>query len=290
VERTLHVKQAIASADVASLALDTAHAVAFHNGLGDSIYPAVSSPYQKYMNEEHISSYADVVYTKPNIAVVADGASPDSLSKWTSQFFKDLPASAQSGQVLKTTPSKYYGGEQRLTSKAGNAMVIAFPGSDYASPKAEIAVLAALLGGQPTIKWAPGFSLLSKATGSYPGLSVSAKNLAYSDAGLLTIQLSGNAASVRHAATDAVKALNSVADGSVSKEDVTKAIANAKFNALDEVQLRGPSLLLAGSGIVNSGKAFDLAALAKSIDGVTADKLKTVSPNSLYTTLRFGDC
>ena len=156
-------------------------------------------------------------------------------------------------------------------------MVIAFPGSDNAGSKPEIAVLASLLGGKSTIKWAPGFSLLSKATAGSPGLSVSATNLGYSDAGLLTIQLSGPAASVRKAAEETAKALKSIAAGTVSKEDLTKAIANAKFDALEKAQLRGPSMLLAGSSIVNSGKPSDLAALAKSIESVTADKLKTVS-------------
>lgn len=277
VERVLHIKQAALNANVSALALDNAHAVAFHNGLGASVYPSSSSPVQKYLNEEYIASYADVVYSKPNIAIVADGASTDTLTNWVGQFFKDVPAASQSGQSLKTEASKYYGGEQRTSHPGGNSMVIAFPGSDAAGSKPEIAVLAALLGGQPTIKWAPGFSLLSKATAGVSGLSVSASSLAYSDAGLLTVQLSGTAASVRKGAEETAKALKSIADGTVGKDDITKAVANAKFNILEKAQLRSPSLLQAGSGLVNSGKATDLAALAKGIDGVTADKLKTVS-------------
>ncbi|KND94026.1 Cytochrome b-c1 complex subunit 2, mitochondrial [Tolypocladium ophioglossoides CBS 100239] len=276
IERILQLKQAAVNADVPALALDNAHSVAFHTGLGAPVYPSLSTPYQKYLNEEYIASYADVVYAKPNIAIVADGASPDSLSKWVGEFFKDVPAASQSGQTLKVEASKYYGGEQRTNHAGGNSMVIAFPGSDNAGSKPEIAVLASLLGGKSTIKWAPGFSLLSKATAGSPGLSVSATNLAYSDAGLLAVQLSGPTASVRKAAKETAKALKSIAAGTVSKEDLTKAIANAKFDALEKAQLRGPSMLLAGSGIVNSGKPSDLAALASSIDSVTADKLKTL--------------
>ncbi|KAL3959953.1 hypothetical protein ACCO45_005070 [Purpureocillium lilacinum] len=276
VERVLHLKQAALNANVPALALDNAHAVAFHTGLGAPVYPSLSTP-QKYLNEEYIASYADVVYSKPNIAVVADGASPDALSKWVGQFFKDVPASSQSGQSLKVEASKYHGGEQRTNHAGGNSMVIAFPGSDSNGSKPEIAVLAALLGGKPTIKWTPGFSLLSKATAGSTGLSVSSANLAYSDAGLLAIQLTGPAAAVRKAAEDTAKALKSVADGSVSKEDVAKAVANAKFDALEKAQFRGPSILQAGSGLVHSGKAADLAALASGIDSVTADKLKTTA-------------
>lgn len=233
------------------------------------------------MNEEYIASFADVVYTKPNVALVADGASTESLSRWAGQFFRELPASAQSGQSLKTEATKYYGGEQRASHAAGNSMVIAFPGADISGAKPEFAVLASLLGGQSTIKWAPGFSLLSKATAGLSGLSVKAANVAYSDAGLLTVQLSGQAASVRKAAEETVKALKSIASGSVSKEDVTKAVSNAKFDALEKGQLRNESIHLAGVGLLNGGQPLDAASVAKSFDAVSADKLQAVSSSRL---------
>lgn len=277
VERVLKLKQAALNANVPALALDNAHTVAFHTGLGAPIYPTPASSYQKYLNEDYIASFADVVYSKPNIALVAEGADAQSLSRWVGEFFKDVPASARSGQTLETTASKYYGGEQRTNHPGGNSIVLAFPGTEYGTAKPEIAVLAALLGGQPTIKWAPGFSLLSKSTADIPNLSVTTSNLTYSDAGLLAVQLTGPAASVRRGAQATVAALQSVANGTVSKEDVAKAIANAKFNTLDDAQLREPALHLTGSGIVNTGKPYDLASLAKAIDSVTADKLKAVS-------------
>lgn len=251
--------------------------MAFHNGLGSPLYPTPSAPSQKYLNEEYVASFADVVYSKPNIAVVADGASPDSISKWIGQFFKDVPTTPQSGQTLDTTPSKYYGGEQRLNHTAGNSMVLAFPGSGYKNGSPEMAVLAALIGGQSTIKWTSGYSILSKATSDLTDLSASSTNISYSDAGLLTIQLSGSAASVRKGAHEAAKGLRAIADGSISKEDVAKAVANAKFVALDAVSLRGPNILLTGSGLVNSGEPVDLSSLASSLDTVTADKLQKVS-------------
>jgi hypothetical protein len=276
VERVLHHKQAALNADAAAIALDNAHAIAFHTGLGSSLLPSSSTPYQKYLNEEYIASYADVAYSKPNIALVADGASTDSLSKWVGQFFKDVPSTPRSGQTLKTQATKYFGGEQRTSSSVGNSVVIAFPGSGYDSAKPENAVLAALLGGQSTIKWAPGFSMLAKATAGTSGLNVNTSNLIYSDSGLLAVQLSGPAASVRKGAEETVKVLKSIADGQASQDDIKKAVANAKFNLLDQAQLRHSSVFLAGSGIVNNGKPYDAAALAKAIDGVSADSIKTV--------------
>ncbi|KAK8150530.1 ubiquinol-cytochrome c reductase core subunit 1 [Beauveria asiatica] len=277
VERVLHLRQAINSSNVPAIALDNAHAVAFHTGLGAPLTPYSTVPAQKYLNEEHVASYADAVYTKPNIAIVAEGANTETLSRWVSQFFKDVPASSQSGQSLKAEATKYFGGEQRIANPAGNSMVIAFPGSDINASKPEIAVLASLLGNQPSIKWSPGFSLLSKAAAATPGLSASASSLAYSDAGLLAVQLTGAAASVRKGAEDAVKALKAIAQGSVSKDDVSKAVANAKFNALDKAQLRDSSILLAGNGIINNGKPLDIASIGQSFDAVNADKLKTAA-------------
>ena len=276
VDRVLHLNTAVANSDARALALDGAHAVAFHNGLGAPLNLTSSAPYQRYLNEEYIASYADVAYAKSNIAVVADGASSNNLSKWVSQFFKDVPATPKSGQTLQNEATKYFGGEQRTSLANGNSMVIAFPGSSYSAAKPEIAVLAALLGGQPSIKWSTGFTLLSKVAANTSGVSVSASNLAYSDAGLLTVQLSGSAASVRKAAEETVKALKSVAEGSVAKEDISKAVAKAKFDALTG-QSRDSSITLAGSALVNTGKAFDTASLAKAVESVTADQLKTVS-------------
>ncbi|KAF4123627.1 ubiquinol-cytochrome c reductase core subunit 2 [Geosmithia morbida] len=273
IESVLRVKQGIFYSDAAAVALDNVHAVAFHGGLGNSVYPNPSSADKKYMNEEYIASFSDAVYTKPNIALIADGAVPEDLAKWVPQFFKDVQVESQSGQKFESQASKYHGGEQRLSHASGNSIVIAFPGSAYTGPKPEVSVLAQLLGGQSTIKWSPGYSLLGKATADIPGLSASASNLAYSDAGLLAIQLTGSAASVRKGAEAAVKALESVANGTVANEDVAKAVANAKFSAFDGE----PSLDLVGSGLISTGKAFESAALIKGIEAVNADKLKAVA-------------
>ncbi|PHH79612.1 hypothetical protein CDD82_2289 [Ophiocordyceps australis] len=281
VERVLDLKQAALNYDVPGLALDTAHAVAFHTGLGAPVYPMGSTPVKKYLNEEYIASYADVVYSKPNIAVVADGASVEHMAKWVGHFFSDVSASPRSGQTLKTEPSKYYGGEQRLNHAAGNSMVIAFPGSDINGSKPEMVVLAALLGGKSTIKWSPGFSLLSKAASETRGLSATSRNLGYSDAGLVVVQLSGTAEAVRQGAEHTAKAIKRIADGSISNEDVTRAIVNAKFDFLETAQLQGPSMLLAGSGILNGGKASELASLARAFESVTKDQLTTAAKSLL---------
>ncbi|KAL7624770.1 ubiquinol-cytochrome c reductase core subunit 1 [Parahypoxylon ruwenzoriense] len=277
VERVLKVKQAKLAGDVSALALDLAHSVAFHSGLGASLYPTSSTALKGYLNEFSIAHYASAVYAKPNIALVGDGATTAALHKWTEQFFKNVPASPSGPMSLNTKATTYYGGEQRTAHTGGNSLVIAFPGSSFGTFKPEIAVLAALLGGQPNVKWSPGFTLLSKAAASAPGVVASGTNLAYSDAGLLAIQVTGAAGSVRQAGTETVKALKSISEGAVSKEDLTKAIAKAKFDALEASQSGVSTLLSAGSGIIHTGKPFQIAETVGSINGVTVDKLKTTA-------------
>lgn len=273
VENVIHAKQAKVNA--AAVALDAAHSVAFHTGLGAPLYPTPSTPISSYLNEHSVASFADAAYTKGNIAVVADGASQSGLSKWIEPFFQTVPS--QSSSALPSTASKYYGGEQRIAKLGGNSVVIAFPGAALGANQPETAVLVGLLGGESTIKWSPGFSLLSNAAATGPGATAQATNFAYSDAGLLTIQINGPAGAVRKAAEASVKALRSVAEGGVSQENLAKAIAKAKFNLLAASEVSGTGLVHAGANLIHGGQPLQVAETVKALEGVTGDKLKAVS-------------
>ncbi|AEO71071.1 uncharacterized protein THITE_2082556 [Thermothielavioides terrestris NRRL 8126] len=277
VEDVIHAKQA--KVDAAAVALDAAHSVAFHTGLGAPLYPTPSTPISSYLNEHSVAAFAEAAYSKSNIAVIADGASQAGLSKWIEPFFQAVPA--QSPSPLNTAASKYYGGEQRIARLGGNSVVIAFPGAALGANQPEIAVLVGLLGGESTIKWSPGFSLLSKAAAAAPGASAKAINFAYSDAGLLAIQINGQAKAVRKAAEESVKALKSVAEGGVSKENLVKAIAKAKFNLLSASEASGTGLVLTGSSLIHGGQPLQVAESVKALEGVTADKLKTAAKTLL---------
>jgi ubiquinol-cytochrome c reductase core subunit 2 len=275
VTRVIGLQQA--SLDAISQALDLAHASAFHNGLGAQLYPTSSTPVGAYLNESSVASFAQAAYNKANIAVVADGATQEGLAKWIEPLFKSVPASSSSQLALNTTPSKYFGGEQRSSRVGQNAYVIAFPGASLADAKPETSVLVALLGGESSISWTTGFTLLSKAVAAAPHTRAHASNLAYSDAGLLTLQISGPAASVKTATEESVKALKSIASGSVTKEDLTKAIAKAKFDLLSSRDVSGTGLVAAGTNLVQGGKALQAAEAIKALESVTAEKLKAVS-------------
>ncbi|KAK0290831.1 ubiquinol-cytochrome c reductase core subunit 1 [Friedmanniomyces endolithicus] len=244
-------------ANTLEMALSSVHSLAFHRGLGNTIKPASSTPYTKYLTAESLED------------------------KWTNEFFGDARKSPL--QQLTSPQSKYYGGEERISHGSGNSMVIAFSGSSSptgASYKPEAAVLAALLGGQSAIKWSPGFSLLSKATQEAPNMHVATKSNIYTDAGLVTIAMDGSATDIRSTAGKVVEALKSVAQN-ISKEDFQKAKALAKFKELEYGQEPRAALELTGAGLVRDNKPYQIDDVAKSIDGVTEDKVKKLVKEAL---------
>lgn len=283
----LKLRQQVFLSNSETVAVDAAHASAFHRGLGESVFATSATPFESYFSEDGIAEFAQSAYAKPNISLVSVGPNSAEVSKWVSQFFAGHPASAAASQfkVKDTAPSKYYGGEQRTPSKAGNTVVIAFPGSaQYGASgyKAEVAVLTALLGGESSIKWSPGFSLLAKAVQGETGARVSTKNFAYSDAGLFTITISGKADAVATVSKRAADAVKQVAAGQVPAEDIKKAIALAKFRALEAAQATETGIEATGSALINGSKPYQISEIASSFEKVTPQQVQEVGFGSLF--------
>ena len=271
----------------ASLAEDAAHRVAFHRGLGNSLHSVLPTPLPPYFNQNSIKLLSALAFNKKNYAVVANGASHQDFGKWMGEFFKGVQEpvfeNGQKAEELAQIPveqSKYFGGEERIDHNGANVIVLGFPGTSNFTGnfwKPEIPVLAALLGGQTTIKWSPGFSLLSKATEAFPGVQVSTSSTSYSDAGLLSVTLSSSSPQLGEASQEVVKVIKKVAKGDISKEDFKKAVANAKFNELSKLQELTAGLEQAGAGLISGGKTHQITEVAKSIEGVTESGLKKAS-------------
>lgn len=261
------------------MALNSAHGVAFHWGLGTPPYPTSSTPMTKYLDADTIASFSEAAYAKDNIAVVANGANHSEFSKWMGEFFAET-GSGSPDIKLSGPPTKYFGGEERIAHDSANVMVIAFPGSSSfasgSSYKPEIAVLTALLGGESSIKWSPGFSLLAKAASDYPHAHVSTRNDAYSDTGLLHVTITGNPSHIAKASKNVVDTLKKIAAGDVSSEDIKKATALAKFRALELGQTTDAGLEATGSGLIGGGKPYQIDEIGQSIDKVGQDKVKAV--------------
>jgi ubiquinol-cytochrome c reductase core subunit 2 len=272
-------KQHLASTK--SMAINSVFATAFHRGLGEPVAPT-SSSYKNYLDAETLQAYHTGAFDKSNFAIVGNGADQADFGKWTKEFFGEYRAEVASRPSLAPLPatqSKYYGGEERISHAGGNSMVIAFPGSSSFTGgfyKPEISVLASLLGGQSSIKWSPGFSLLSKQKTS-SGPSVVTKSEIFSDAGLLTVAIDGSAESVSNFSKTVMGALKSVANGEVSQEDMAKAVAQSKFKELEYGSGLYAALELTGAGLIHQGKPYQLDDSAKALESVTADKVVQVS-------------
>lgn len=285
VEGLIHTAQKKQLGSTRELAIQSAHGLAFHRGLGEPLHPTSSVPLNKYLTNEVIGAYSTLAYTKSNVAIVANGADHGDLTKWVGEFFKDMRVQPGADlPAIETTQSKYYGGEERIAHGSGNTMVLAFPGSSSFTGgfyKPEMSVLASLLGGRSSIKWSPGFSLLGKSASSRPGLSVETTSAIYSDAGLLYITLNGSASAVREAAPEVVQAIKAIADGKVSSEEIKKAIALAKFKELEYGQQPFAGLELTGAGLVHDGKPYQLDESAKAIGGVSEGSVREAAKSLL---------
>ena len=277
----LKLSQKALLASVEELATNSAHGVAFHRGLGNPLHITSSTPLTAYLNNELVEDFSRRAYAKPNFAVVAHGASHEELSKWVQEFFGDLETGTPLANLASARKESvvYYGGEERIAHGSGNNMIIAFPGSgSFPGPdyRPEILVLAALLGGESSIKWSPGLSLLAQATADLSQAHIKTFNSTYSRGGLLQISISGGAQHVRLASYQVTKALRSVASGDFSKEDFKRAVAAAKFKALDAGHNTMESIELAGVELILDEKAHKIDEIGKSIENVTQEQLQKV--------------
>ncbi|KAI7068955.1 LuxS/MPP-like metallohydrolase [Hortaea werneckii] len=268
-------------ANTLEMAINSAYGVAFHRGLGVPLKPASATPIAKYLTAENLEEYAACAYAKPNFAVIGNGVEHEELSKWVNEFFGD--ASAQAPHALSSDQTKYYGGEERISHASGNSMVLGFPGSSAPTGqfyKPEVSVLAALLGGVSTIKWSPGFSLLANAAKEAPNMHITTKSDIYSDAGLMTIEMSGSANDIRNTAGKVVEALKACAEN-ISDEQFQKAKALAKFKELEHGAEPQAAMELAGAGLVQGNKAYQIDEVAKNVDSVTVEQVKKVAKEAL---------
>ncbi|KAI9724697.1 MAG: ubiquinol-cytochrome c reductase core subunit 1 [Chrysothrix sp. TS-e1954] len=287
----VHRDQVRQLANTHRLAQASAHSLAFHRGLGEPVLPTSSTPLHKYLSHDAIGAYSSLAYTKPTVALVANGVEHSELKKWTGEYFNDLRQHPAPGvpPFLGQEQSQYFGGEERIAHSNGNTVVLAFPGSSSLTGgfyKPEVAVLAALLGGQSTIKWSPGFSLLAKAAHKQQGagIDVDTDSHIYSDAGLLTITIHSKhyPGSVRDVAADAVSILKGIADGSgLEEKDFKRAVATARFKELEHGQLPQAGLELTGAGMVQSGKPYQLDESAEKIGKVEMSGVKKAAQDML---------
>src|SRR5262249_20732576 len=100
--------------------------------------------------------------------------------------------------------------------------------------RATARVLRHLLGGEARLKWLHGQSPLARVAQEH-GAQLRGLNLEYSDAQLVGFVAYAPVEKIHHTMRGAAEALKRVADGSVEKHDVERAVATARFEIADAV-------------------------------------------------------
>ncbi|TFK19647.1 ubiquinol-cytochrome C reductase complex core protein 2 [Coprinopsis marcescibilis] len=256
---------AVAHSDPAIQAIELAHAIAFRQGLGASLY----SPSHAPLSVTDVKEYAASVFNKGNVAVIGTGIDQATLSSLVDKAF----ANAAAASTPSTASTTYFGGENRIPAHGGQqTLFIGF--GQAGAPSAELATLAAHLSPSPSVKWSKGLSPLAAALPE--GSSVQSVYLPYSDGSLVGLLVQGSSpAAVKEAGKAAVAAIK--AASKITQEQLTSAVARAKFAAASDIDTRQGLIATLGSKVL-SGSDASAASLVSAFDAVnTAGFAKATS-------------
>ncbi|RUS31735.1 Metalloenzyme, LuxS/M16 peptidase-like protein [Jimgerdemannia flammicorona] len=274
--------------------LDEAHRVAFHHGLGNSLFAASSSK----IDVNVVKDFARQAFTSGNVALVGSGVSHDHLATLAESFL-DVP----SGSPLQSIASKYHGGESRIDAEADlGHFLLAYQGAPANTPGfAAAQVLRYVLGGGDRfLKWSAGTSALSHTAAKLSThTQISAFNLGYSDAGLFGIYVAAPEKDVAAAISAAAEQLK-VVTSNITADDYKRAVAQAKFAAASMFETRAERLEVLGNQVgclisvsaLSVGKYTSFADLAAAFDTVKADDVVNIAKKILKskpTVVAFGD-
>ncbi len=238
-------------------ALELAHALAFRNGLGHSLY-ADSHSTGSITAEDVRDLHAQSINSPSNVAVLGTGISTESLAK-----LFETAISAHKASAATSTPSgtpapatAYHGGTTHVASTHGPQVIFIGFGSTASGSVPALHALAAHLNPAPALKWAG--SSAPVASGIPAGVNARSVLLPYSDATLIGVVLEGkDSATLKEGAKAVVGAFKDASAGKVGKEELARAVARAKFQLAAGIEGRegyvgafGPKVLKGETGSV----------------------------------------
>jgi len=252
-----------ASQSPSTVAVETAHALAFRTGLGASLFAGPHIP----VTLESVKSFAKDAFTSGNVAVVGTGIDSARLAALVDKALADtaLPTSSP----ITAAPSTYFGGSTRIDSHEGPQTV--FIGFGTTRPSPVLSVLNAHVAPTQSLKW--------PAAPRQPA-TVTAVHLPYSDAVLTGVLVQGaDAKSVTEAAKTVVTKLKKP----LSADELNTAVARAKFGAAAAVEGRQGLVDAIGSKIFSNANA-SIESTLTALDGVDAAAVsKAVSDLAVAT-------
>jgi ubiquinol-cytochrome c reductase core subunit 2 len=251
-------------------ALELAHALAFRNGLGHSLY-ADSHATGNITAEDVRDLHARAVSNPSNVAVLGTGISTESLAKLFETAVSAHKASTPTPSAVPAPASAYHGSTTRVASAHGPQVVFIGFGSTASASVPALHALAAHLNPAPALKWAGSSAPVASAIPA--GINARSVLLPYSDATLIGVLLEGkDAAALKEGAKAVVSAFKDAAAGKVGKEELARAVARAKFQLAAGVEAR--------EGYVGAFGPKVLKGETASVQG-TLDGIQAVSGTSL---------
>ncbi|XP_069839889.1 cytochrome b-c1 complex subunit 2, mitochondrial [Dendropsophus ebraccatus] len=248
--------------------LENLHAASYRNTLANSLF----CPDYRIgkVSPDELHHFVQNHFTSSRMALVGLGVSHSVLKQVGEQFLN-----IRSGAGSASVKAQYRGGEIR--EQNGNDLVhaaVVVEGASVGSPEANaFNVLQHILGAGPYIKRGNNTTsklsqAVSKATNQ--PFDVSAFNGNYSDSGLFGIYAISQAAEATDVIKAAVNQVNSVAQGSVTEADITRAKNQLKAHYLLSVDNSCGLLNEIGSQALASGSYSSPADVIKNIDAVTS--------------------
>lgn len=253
-----------ASSSPAVSAFEISHRLAFRRGLGNSLFASADEPVSLASVKDLYSSAFS-----QEIAVIGQGVDTATLEGYAGDLFgEELDIALQNQGVefkanQKGEATQYYGGEQRvpidlhLLPEIKPTLLISYGQTTGWTP--ESAVLPYLLGVAPSLKWSAGGSPLAQAASSVEGSSASAILSTYSDASLLSIEVQADGSKrLSETGKAVVEAVQALASGKLSDEQVKGAVARAKFAAASRAEFTTSVVESVAAQVRQTGGFYDL--------------------------------
>lgn len=232
--------------DPVYLAVEGAYEVAFRSGLANPVLVSPETP----LNLDSVVSFAEKAFNPAALRLFGRNVLAADLEQFAGSDFASLASKGS----LSTQKSQFHSGEFRVKrSGAEQAAVLAFP----TSAKPCLEALKHILGGR-NVKWSLSFGVLNTLPAK-----ISVENARFSDASLFYVTIRANSAqAVSEAVQSTVAAIKAAASG-VDEQAAKKAIASAKFAAVEAENTLAAEL--APKQDLGKVSAKSIAAAAKSL-------------------------
>ncbi|KAI0297052.1 LuxS/MPP-like metallohydrolase [Multifurca ochricompacta] len=260
----VHSESSAAGQSAPTHALEVAHALAFRNGLGYSLY-ADTQATGNITAEDVRELHTRAVGNPSNVAILGTGISTESLAKlFEDAFSAHKTASASAVPATPAVPATtYHGGSARVAAAHGPQTIFVGFGSTASTSVHALHALAAHLNPAPALKWASSAAPLAPAIPA--GVHARSVLLPYTDATLIGVVLEGNdAGALKEGAKAVVSAFKDAAAGKVGKEELARAVARAKFQLATSVEAREGYVGVFGPKVLKG----EVATVQSALDGV----------------------